>query len=268
MKKLTALIGLSLCAAFLLGTDTVFAAEADSVTTDGTIKFTPDTDPENKGDIHKPNEGEGDPEIIELPGEGAQGKGNLRIQFVPNFNFGTHEKIEAGAVTETVNLLKYNNKGETAKNDIAPFVQVSDERGKTGAAANWQLSVKASPFTANLGSGKTDILTNCEIRLNQSTLTMDYKDSSEAEKLVDGQNPAASSIKADGTQTIEVLKTKPDQSTNGYQISNVFDDSYIKNKTYSEEKIAGVQFYKPAGQAPLDNVDYKSILTWTLTTAP
>lgn len=267
MKKRIIVIGLS--AVVLFGGKATYAATNVpgnvDIPTEGTIKFIPDPDGGKVGEIHKPDETGETPEVIELPNQGNNGTGNLRIQFVPNFNFGQHDKITAAELTETVTMLEYNPVGNPTKRKIAPFVQVTDERGKTGIDAYWTLSVKASPFTAELAGGSTDVLKNCEIKLNQSTLTMDYQTSASAANHIVGQ-AANASIKADGSQVIEVLKTVDGQSTNGTNVSNVFLDGYQKGTTYTNEKTAGVTFYKPAGQAPLEGVSYKSTLNWTLTT--
>lgn len=267
MKLTTKLVGVS--ALVLLGVQTSQAATVapgnDKIPTNGTITFNPNTTPTELGEVHQPDELGETPSVIELENQGSQGSGNLRIQFVPDFKFGSHDKITAGAVTETVTLMDYHKKGESTKSKIAPFVQVTDERGKAGDDAYWTLSVVATPFTAEIAPGKTDVLANCEIQLNESTLTMDYKTSQEAASFIQGQ-AADASIKADGTQVVEVLKTVSGQSTNGTNVSNVFLNNYTKDMTYASIKNSGVTFYKPAGQAPLENVEYTSTLNWTLTT--
>ncbi|MBP1039421.1 WxL domain-containing protein [Vagococcus sp. BWB3-3] len=266
MKKMTGLF--SLCAVALLVAPTALAAPVlnnEDLATEGSVKFIKDTDQNKTGTINQPDETGQIPGVIELPGEGNSGKGLLRIQFVPNFKFGTKEGISAARTEMPVKLLEYNKEGSATKENIAPFVQVTDERGLDGAAAKWELTVKATPFTADVAGG-TDVLANCKIILKQSTLTMDYKTSAEAGTFVTGQAANAEIITDNATST-KVLGTALNKSTNGFQASNVFYDGYQKDKTYTESTTSGVTFIKEAGQAPIENAEYKSTLKWTLSDA-
>lgn len=273
MKKI--LIATSLCAGVLLGASTIHAAPVlnnTDIATDGSVTFKIKENPDEEGEIHTPDEEGEDPEIIELPGEGSHGKGNLRIQFVPHFKFVDVNEITAKQTTSNVKVLSYNIAGSASdKKAIAPFVQVTDERGLVGNNAKWTLQVTATPFTAKDASipGGSDILENCQILLNDSTLTQDYGTSLEAADLVTGQG-ASSVIGTDSTSAATtVLATKTAQSTNGKQISNVFHKDYKKDQTtYVDEQTTGVQFVKPAGKAPISNVEYKSTLKWSLVTGP
>ncbi|MBP1040218.1 WxL domain-containing protein [Vagococcus sp. BWB3-3] len=269
MKKTILAVGI--CALVLAGGSTVKAAEeTSSLNTEGKVQFSPVGD-NTTGEIHTPDEdgeeGE-DPEVIQLPGQGASGKGALRIQFVPNLFFRTEESKAARSVSNA-NVLKYNLEGETNKSDIAPFVQVSDGRGLTGEAAKWELTVKATPFTAtgeDLPEGE-HVLTNSTIVFGGSTLTSDYMTSAKAAERITGQEASAKTgLATDGTASVSVMKTQAGKDTNGYQVSNVFHDGYEKGATtYADGNTSGVQFVKPAGIAPYTGIDYTSTLTWTLT---
>lgn len=266
MKKLVSLLGV--CGFALIGAQTGFAANVANNTnleTEGTINFTPG--PPIEGDLHKPDEKGEEPLIIDMTGEGNNGAGNLRIQFVPHFRFGQHQKIDAGEATEKVSLLEYSEQGSATKTKIAPFVQVTDSRGESGAKAHWALSVVATPFETTLDGGKKDVLTGVKLKLNGSTLTMDYHTSAAATAdFIQGQG-ANAVILSDGVSSIEVMKTKAGASTSGYQASNVFFNNYQKEGTYAEAKNDGVEFYKPAGQAPYADKTYRSTLKWTLADA-
>ncbi|MBP1040260.1 WxL domain-containing protein [Vagococcus sp. BWB3-3] len=269
MKKTVLVAGI--CALVLAGGATVNAAEeAKSLTTEGKVQFSPEGD-DSTGEVHTPNEDsqEGEePEVIELPDQGNSGAGALRIQFVPNLFFKNEESKAARSVSN-VNLLKYNLKGETTESVIAPFVQVSDGRGLTGAAAKWDLTVKATPFTATGADlpGGTHVLTNSTIVFGGSTLTSDYMTSAKAAERITGQEASAKTgLATNGTASVSVMKTQAGKDTNGYQVSNVFHDGYEKGATtYAGGNTSGVQFVKPVGIAPYADVDYKSTLTWTLT---
>lgn len=272
MKK-TLMVTLGLCATLLVGVSASAAPVANNtdIKTDGSVKFTPDTDPLKEGDVHTPNEkDDGAVEVIQLPGQGAQGTGPLRIQFVPNLKF-ADATLSAKEVTSPVKVLEYNLKGEVTKKKIAPFVQVSDERGKVGASAAWTMTVKATPFTAvdANGPGVSDVLPNSKIILNDSTLTMDYGTSAKASDLVTGPATNKREILTDGTTLTTVMETKAGQSTNGTQVSNVFHSGYEKDvTTYTGDTTTGVTFVKPEGKSPIKDVEYKSVLTWSLTDAP
>lgn len=265
MKK--TLKGLAICGLILAAAPTAFAATelAPGIETEADVKFQVDPNPETE--IVVPNEKEEEPEVIELPGGGNSGSGSIRVEFVPHLRFGISTNMTAGAETIPANTVKYNFKGDTVKHDIAPFVQVRDSRGKSGADAKWTLVVEATPFTAKnaKGPGQDDVLTNVEIELGGSTLTMDYGDTAKANTLVNGQATDAvnNKLKTNGDKML-IMETKSNQSTSGHRVSNVFDSSYVKGKTYANNKAPEVKFIKAKGQAPMADVSYKSTLTWTI----
>lgn len=265
MKKITGLF--SLCAIALMVAPTALAADVAGNTnleTEGSITFGVSTNP-GTGIITKPDETGTTPGEIELPDQGSNGSGALRLSFVPNFKFGSKTGITAAESVADVNVLKYNTPGNTAtKIDIAPFVQVTDERGLIGADARWSVNVKATEFIANKGTGTEDTLSNVKILLAGSTLTMDYKTTAEAGNFIEGQGTNAE-ILTDDTTATTVLSTKAGQSTSGYQVSNIFHNNYKAADSYDQSKSKGVQFVKPAGQAPINGYEYKSTLKWTLT---
>lgn len=268
MKKLTGIV--SVCALALLVAPTALAANvADNtdIKTNGSINFTKDTNPDKQGVINQPDEtGSENTKEIELPGQGNNGKGLLRIQFVPNFEFGEQTGITAGKVEANVKLLDYNFKGETSKNKIAPFVQVSDERGLSGAESAWQLQVKASPFKGTK-DGVEHTLSGVKFVLAESTLTMDYKTSAQAGNFIAGQASDAVIGTDVASPSVKVLETKTGQSTSGFQASNVFYNNYQKDVAPSGTDTTGIKFVKDAGSAPVEGVNYVSTLSWTLTDA-
>lgn len=270
MKKTKILGTLTVSAAtlLLLG-GTAFAAKVDSKDTDGTVKFTVD---DGAGNIIEPDPADDKDIIIKMPStEGKSGTGAIRIQFVPNFRFGSHDGISAAAAKRPVELLKMNDETNAAKGLIAPFVQITDGRGVDGAEASWALTASATKFANATG---THDLGNSGITLEGSTLTTTMGDSTLAEGMVEGQTKGVK-ISTDATSPTPIMKTKLNQSTNGYQVSNVFHDNYTKGMTYpaitdiqnAADSTKGVMFEKVANVSPLKDVTYTSTITWTLTDA-
>ena len=225
-------------------------------TTEGTITFKVDEDPEKE--TTEPDEkGKPPVEIIIDEGDGKENtRGILRIQFVPNFKFGEHVGITAAEAKQNVQLIGHTNKETNAHKKVAPFVQVGDYRGE----GQWRLTVKADKFKA---AGQPD-LENVSIKLPESTLTMDYHTTAQAETFVNNQGEAAS-IDTGGTTPVTILETKAGQTTSGYAVSNVFQSGYVKDEALTgTQGTTGVQFVKAAGQAPKADVQYTSVLTWTL----
>lgn len=154
MKKLTANL---LIASTILGSiaaPIVKAEEGETpkppnkVDTTANVQFTAndegETTPVDPVDPENPTGpgGEIDPENPtnpENPGGQGGGKGTLRIDWAPHFNFGEN-KIEGGG-DFVIPATHYKNKDGSP---IHYFVQVSDLRGLDDA--NWKLDVTASPL--------------------------------------------------------------------------------------------------------------------------
>ena len=262
MKKIKLLMTLlSLMTVAISGGTAVSAAETQK-TTEGTIKFEAgDVDEESV--IVKPNEDDtagAKEEIIKVP-DGVSGKGNLRIQFVPNFRFGTKSGFLTDMQTQSAEVLALQNAGgvDTGKK-IPPFVQVTNNSGIVGENAGWSLSAKATPFTGTHATLAAHVLTGAHIALPGSTLTMTRGTTAAANLIATKQNNSI--IPIDGSSVV-VLSTKGD--TNGKQISNIFHDNYQEAATYASGTTTGVNFVKPAGEAARKDYNYKSTITWTLT---
>lgn len=246
---------LGVFAVALSGGATAFAAPTpvlnNILDTKGMIEFT--ADDEETGNLVKPDE-KGDPEeVIQIPG-GNSGKGALRIQFVPDLNFGTKAGITSDVQTKFAEYLPYKDKdgNDTGKN-VPPFVQVTNNTGDS--TTPWSLKVRATEFK---GIDDNHVLTGAQMTLEGSTLTMTKKDSIEAGKIAKGQTAG---IAIPTTGGVEVLASTGD--TNGTQISNVFEDGYQKATDYPEGEGTGVKFTKPTGIAAHTEL-YESTITWTL----
>lgn len=246
-----------------LGSSSALAVDVDSKASIGTITF---GDAVGPGDLIKPNED--DPtgskeEIIKITdGSSANASsGPLRIQFVPNFNFGENKQgyiIEAQE--QAVKLLDYQDKnGVATGKKVPPFVQVTNVTGLDNLG--WSLTAKATPFVSTDAVPHT--LTNAYISLDGSTLTMTRGTSLIANTLVKKQ--VNNAIPISGSSSVEVLSADKAISTSGHQFSNVFHNNYTENGTYGSDTTTGVMFKKPAGVTPKKGHHYKSTITWTLT---
>lgn len=244
---------MGLCASLLVG-GTAFAANTvvGEKATDGKIGFTVDT--LEAGEIVKPDENGAGGEVIQLPGQGQSSVGPLRLQFVPNFDFGTITGITSASKSYDAKVLPYTGSGGGS---IAPFVQVTNN---SGANSKWFVTATATEFknTAN------HVLTGAHVSLAGSTLTSNLNvNSAAAGNLVTGQT-AGVAIPTDGSSTITVLSPITAASdTNGKQISNVFHDGYTNAGAYVDGKTPGVKFVKPDGIAA-QATQYTSTITWSL----
>lgn len=267
MKKRPVLVAVS---TLLLLTGVVVTAEttgAESVTK-GRIKFEKSKD--LVGEVIKP---EVPNQIIE-PETGSSNTGLLRIQHVPDFDFGLNA-LELG-------IQRFNaiNEVFSNKNDVMPkerfaiphFVQVTDNSGEDG---RWGLSVKASNFIGEktgmeLGLTKIHLLGK---KLSNDSLA----DSVVASRVTVFNGNGTTVINDTGVNLLEI---KEDQTTNGTITSLVFDNEYDKTKHYDvaplfatpeEEselgetyKNPGVVLVKHGNDVASIKENYVATLTWTL----
>lgn len=272
--KLSKFIGLSVCSLVLIGTaSTVMAAEGGSAITDGTIDFEVETDP--AGEIIKPETDE----PIETE-EGSSTTGNLRIQFVPDFNFG-RQKIKTGEETYAPTYMKYQYKGQPTGKEGAyympQFLQVSDTRGTN---EGFTLTVKGTTFKRKTG----DELPFATIALTDGRLSNNVFSEAEIKERVDtfkGVSNVGNGklvIPTGAVDGVPVIMTKSNDkahSTNGTQTSLILSSTYDKDKLdyLATDKNEDVVFTKtnkdiptitPVAPAELD--PYESKITWTLTT--
>lgn len=271
--KLSKIISLSVCSLVLFGTaSTVMAAEGGSAVTDGTIDFEVETDP--AGEIIKPETDE----PIETE-EGSSTTGNLRIQFVPDFNFG-RQKIKTGEETYAPTYMKYQYKGQPTGKEgdyyMPQFLQVSDTRGTN---EGFTLTVKGTTFKRKTG----DELPFATIALTDGRLSNNVFSEAEIKERVDtfkGVSNVGTGklvIPTGTADAMPVMMTKSNEkvhSTNGTQTSLILSSTYDKDKLdyLATDKNEDVIFTKtnkdiptitPVAPAELD--PYESKITWTLT---
>lgn len=259
MKVSKLFLGLSLCGVILsAGALSASAVDngPDGIGTTGKIDFEAGS---GKGDIIKP---ETDPDEIIETDDGNYTEGPLRIQFVPNFDFGT-QKILSGTKNYNPKYIKYNTKGDATDKYMQQFAQVTDE---TGTDDGFILTVKSSAFKRATAG---DELENSYITLLDGKLSNTVKSNTEIATLVDTFKGAT------GTETLKmtsnaatVMATKPGKDTNGTQTSLVFDKDYNEAILGNVDSLnKGVTFTKVKEDSAkiTANDPYVSTVTWTLT---
>lgn len=267
MKKTTAIMSLTLCSALLVNLGGGVASAADyPANTEGSINWKAPTGP---GEVIKP---ELPPEVTIDPEGGNSTSGSLRIQHVPDFNFGDQE-IKTGIQTFDAKFEAYKFTGElpsgatTTDTYYMPhFVQITDERGDN---SGWHLTVSATKF-----ANGTEVLDNATITLNgQARLSNSVHDNTEIAKRVATYTGIAGTdslvIPTNPTNASRVMETKTntkESTTNGTQTSLVLSKDYDKDDlTGTAETLnPGVTFNKTNKDVAVLGT-YKSTITWTLT---
>jgi len=117
--------------------------DALNATGQGSITFSGDDD----NVVPSPD----DPDIPVEPDKPNPHKGDLKIVYVPNFEFGTHKKNTYGMTAQS-QLIKVTN-AEGNKVETVPFVTTKDMRSDRGTG--WVLSCTAGAFTHSTDSTKT-----------------------------------------------------------------------------------------------------------------
>lgn len=233
--------------------------------TNGKVQF---KESAGTGPIVKPGTDGGDEDIIIPEGGGNSGGGALRIEFVPDFDFGTVE-YKAGAQTIQAKNQKYTFANGADKTDkyVPSFVQVTDERGVNG---QFKVVVGATTFKSTKGE-----LVNSKINLNEETLTNTVYDfapyAGETATRLTGLS-ATKAIPTDGTSSIPVLSTQAGKNAEGSKSSIVFGNGYTEAKVYeapdandeTKGRNTGVTLEKAASDQVLVGEAYVADLTWTL----
>ena len=262
IKRIT-ISSLLVCLAVL---GTVSTAQANTVnegTTEGSIHFRPSSD--ILGNVVKP---ETTPSQNILPASGSQTSGDLRIQHVPDFDFGTQE-LQVGVQEFSPFFEKYVfSEGGAEAYSMPHFIQITDNRGTN---QGWQLSVHGTTFK-KAGSG--DALPFAKISLDQGRLSNDVYDSQEiADRVSHFRNTASELIIPTTPEEAKlVMKTKGNDrmtTTNGSQTSLVLAADYDNTKLdYAlEEKNQDIRLIKSNRDVATvtDPTDpYIATITWTL----
>lgn len=265
MKQAKFLVSLTICGVVLAGGYATFAqttvGEGENPLTQGSVKFKDSTDIE--GETIKPEV----PGEVITPETGSGNKGLLRIQHVPDFNFGVHAYEMTEQVFNPANEL-YTKKVEndpSSKHAIPQFIQITDARG---VQAGWKLDVNATVFEAE---GKANLtLPTTKIVFEGQKLSND--------KLADIADRVTAFDTAGlelGTDNKTLMETVTDKTTQGSITSLVLNNTYSPGTVYPlpgsdaeawtpEMLNTGVKLVKGSSDTPQVGEVYKSIITWTL----
>ncbi|EOL43960.1 MULTISPECIES: WxL domain-containing protein [Enterococcus] len=263
MKKTTIASAL-LISTFILGAASpAFADQVAAPTTDATVKFKSEPqDADNDGNTIDPLDPDGNGVKPET-GEGSVGtKGPLRVDFAPNFKFGTvtmsGNAAEYHPLYMKVNLLDETGKvAEPLQSKYVPhYVQVTDNRGTNDG---WELTVAATPFKGTVVDKNADL---------KATLTLGHSQFTSPVKPVDGKDFKPATLNTNVTLTPEakpLIVAKADQGMGSW--AAVFSKDTTATLTDTDRN-PNVTLSVPADSKKDANEEYKSTITWTLSTTP
>lgn len=241
------------------GATSTFAAETRSVTTDGQITFTPNTDDELV--VVPPETGPEAPDV-EIPPQVPGTTGPLSIMKAPTMNFGSQVISNQDQTYEMVaEMQKLANPVEGGPTEVpyVSFAQVQDVRGTN---AGWDLQVRLSNFTS---STQNNVLTGAEVSLASPRI--------QYEGNTPGNAPVAH---ADGLKlmpnasAVSVMRAEKEK---GAGVSSVvWGNQADLNRQATDENIDvvknnAIQLSVPGATAK-DATTYQSTLSWELTTLP
>jgi hypothetical protein len=263
MKKST-IVSTVLLSTFILGTapTAAFAEEVAASETNATVKFEAEsTEADGGGATLDPTNPEGEG-IKPDPGEGSEStKGPLRIDFAPNFKF--------GSVTMSGNAADYNplypkvglldKEGQLSdplqEKYVPHYVQVTDNRGTN---EGWELAVSATPF-------KGTVNPDADLK---ATLTLSNAQFSTAVKPVDGKDFVPAMLNTNVTLSSEpevLIKANADQGMGSW--AAMFSETPSEELTVTDRN-PNVTLHVPADSKKDPNEEYKSVITWTLSSTP
>lgn len=266
--KLTKLGVITLASTIVLTGIVPIAANAETTKTadtTGKVQFKAPTDP--SGPVIKP--GSKDEEVV--PDTGGKTTGTLRLDHVPNIEFGIVEARAQAQIFNSKNEKLVETKDGVPTDLYSPnFIQVTDERGVDG---DWKVTVAGTVFTA--GADKT--LPNTKISLKEKSSFNNVYDFLTTPDTSDRIEAFAGvlNISTDGTAK-EVLKTKAGKNTSGSKTSLVFNKDYTlaslpnyeaPNAENTKGENTGIVLEKPLSDTVTINAQYTSTLTWTLSSA-
>lgn len=264
MKKITKITSALLLSAFTLGaTSPVFADQVAALTTDATVKFKAESqDADNGGETVDPTNPGGNG-IKPDTGEGSTGtKGPLRVDFALNFKFGT-VTISGNAADYHPLYLKANVLDENGKvtdplqsKYVPHYVQVTDNRGTN---EGWQLTVSATPFKGTKVDTKADL---------KATLMLGTSEFSSPVKPVDGKDFKPEKLNTNIKLTSEpqtLIEAKENQGMGSW--ATVFSNNKIADISNLDTN-PNITLSVPADSKKDPNEEYKSTITWTLSSTP
>ncbi|ALS00768.1 hypothetical protein ATZ33_05100 [Enterococcus silesiacus] len=260
MKKTTTIASALLISTFILGAASpAFAEQVAAPTTDATVKFKSEAqDADNGGNTIDPTNPGGDG-VKPDTGEGSTGtKGPLRVDFAPNFKFGTVTMSGNAAkyhpVYPKVNLLDKTGKlTEPLQSKYVPhYVQVTDNRGTN---EGWQLTASATAFQGTKDP-KADL---------KATLTLGHSEFSTA---VIGETLKPGTLNTNITLN-SIPQTFIQAEVN--QGMGSWAAVFSKDKTTEFSNLdtnPNITLSVPADSKKDATEEYKSTITWTLSSTP
>ena len=266
----------------------------DSGTTYGDVKFEANdvTDGVNPGEpkdgSQVPIDNSMDPNDPSKP-DGSWGKGSLRLEWVPNFHFGSQKISSADsyypATWQDEVTIDSSGTPKVVK-DYPQYAQVTDESGKT--TSKWSVRVKQTVFKGKDGAKDVE-LPNTKITLYNSQAynsNSDHVDPVEAQKMTKsiftltdikndiGGTRMGTPITTTGIelgQTTQSIDPVNGKTANGTKTSIVFaeDDQFNGEvSTTRTSKNEAVKLFSPAKDVKVAGVTYKADLVWDLVVAP
>lgn len=232
---------------------TAHAAEGQDGTTyssNGVIKFVPNTNPTEPTDPEEPGEGVEpiDPTNPEGPNPGTPGP--LSIDYASSLDFGVN-KISSKDETYYANAQSYSDKDKVTAN----YVQVTDNRG---SSAGWSLKVKQEQQFEN-ADAKYSELKGAAITINDSVAVSNSEG-------VEAPTTQASIVLEPGTAVAVMDAT--DGAGDGTWVSRFGNVAKVAveqedGSTKDIDKNTSVQLDVP-GSTPKSAVEYRANLTWVL----
>lgn len=273
MKQIK-LITASLLSLGILGTGTA-TVFADSVAdSKATVDFAVDNDPVDPTnpevvDPTNPDQPEVPVDPGTDPGEGSGGSGtkSFHINWISNFNFGTIKLASNGMqawaqpTTLTWKSEAEGGNGATPTSNLAPFLQVTDNRG-TGTG--WNVSVSGTDFAVldENGEATSTILKGAKIFLSGPQIVgVDTSPNSIAPIALNATG--TTNLLDTGAQGVPVFSA---EANKGQGTWSVTWGASADKTTYQANQ--GVKLTVPSTSTPKVNTNYQSNLTWTLVDAP
>lgn len=240
-----------------VGGITAFADEVRNVTTDGTIEFTANEDEELV--VVPPEEGP-DVEISpEVPGT----TGPLSIMKAATMNFGS-QVISNQDQTYNMIAEKQQKTGTTGEENKVPYVSFAQVQDVRGTNAGWDLQVRMSDFKATTET-VNDTLLGAQISLLNPRI--------QYEGTTSGNAPVAHAAELKLIPNESAVSVMTAEKDKGAGLSSVVWgnqanlDAQEADDTVDVVTNNAIQLFVP-GSTAKDAAQYKSTLTWELSSTP
>ncbi|MBL1227087.1 WxL domain-containing protein [Enterococcus sp. BWR-S5] len=262
MKKWT-LLSIAYSCLLFGALNTATGAEATSEAGTGMIEF----EVEDKQQVYDPE----NPGNVADPGDSPKTEGSLRIDFVPQFQFGTNKAVSEDAVYSAYAQLFKDNTSARGN-----FVQVSDYRPE---GSGWELSVKQEDQFINPNGRKLD---GAMISLDHSWTSSvnGYSTAPTVKKDVINMSVGESQILAtavkgtgEGTWAINFGASAANSAGQQDTLTPLLDKNGtpVLDSSYGNKPIylnSAVNLNIPGRTEKQAGTTYKTVITWTLSELP